>query len=83
MVDSGMASSRLTLTCLTGRQCSVYFEPWGTEHILVTGDMFHVESPALASGDVEVSYVDGGIALTFTADVPVVVLDGAGKLLDI
>ena len=74
---------RLTLTCLFGAQCSVYFEPWGTEYILLSGDIFNVESPAFASGDVEVSYVDGGIALTFTVDAPIVVTDGAGRRLEI
>jgi hypothetical protein len=73
----------LTLTCVSGPQCSVYFEPWGTEYILLSGDVFRVETPALSTGDVEVSYVEGGIVLTFTVDVPIVVTDGTGKRLEI
>jgi hypothetical protein len=73
----------LTLTCLTGPQCSVYFEPWGTEYTLLSGDVFHVETTALATGDVEVSYDEGGIVLTFTVDVPIVVTDRTGQRLEI
>lgn len=83
MADERSKVPHLALTCLSGQQCSVYFEPWGTEYILLSGDVFNVESSALATGDVEVSYVDGGIALTFTADVPIVVTDRAGKRLEI
>ena len=73
----------LTLTCASGPQCSVYFEPWGTEYILLSGDVFHIQTSALSTGDVEVSHVEGGIALTFTADVPIVLTDGTGKRLTI
>jgi hypothetical protein len=83
MADERRAMPRLTLTCLAGQQCSVYFEPWGTEYILLSDDVFHVESSATASGNVEVSYVEGGIALTFTVDVPIIVTDASGKRLAI
>lgn len=83
MADDRNRIPALTLTCVSGPQCSVYFEPWGTEYILLSGDVFHVETTALSTGDVEVSYVEGGIALTFTVDVPIVVTDGTGKRLEI
>lgn len=83
MPENGVAAARLKLTCLSGPQCSVYFEPWGTEFVLVSGDVFHIESPALASGDIEVSHVPGGIALTFTVDAPIVVTNGAGRRMEI
>lgn len=73
----------LTLTCVTGPHCSVYFEPWGTEYILRSNDVFHVDTTALSTGDVEVSYVEGGIVLTFTVDVPIVVTDRTGQRLEI
>jgi hypothetical protein len=61
----------------------VYFEPWGTEYILRSNDVFHVDTTALSTGDVEVSYVEGGIVLTFTVDVPIVVTDRTGQRLEI
>lgn len=73
----------LRLTCIEGDQCSVYVEPWGTEYILLRGDVFHVETEALASGDVEVSYVNGGISLGFYADVPIRITDSTGRRLSI
>ncbi len=73
----------LTLTCLEGDQCSVYLEPWGTEYILVKGDAFRVQTEALASGDVEISYVSGGISLTFLVDVPIHITDSTGRNLPI
>lgn len=73
----------LQLTCLDGDQCSVYFEPWGTEYVLLRGDVFHVETEALASGDVEVSYVSDGISLAFSADVPIRITDSTGRNLPI
>ena len=61
----------------------MYFEPWGTEYILRSNDVFHVDTTALSTGDVEVSYVEGGIVLTFTVDVPIVVTDRTGQRLEI
>lgn len=73
----------LTLTCVSAPQCSVYFEPWGTEYTLLSGDVFRVERAALSTGDVEVSHVEGGIVLTFTVDVPIVLTNAAGEQLQI
>ncbi|MBB4908877.1 hypothetical protein [Actinophytocola algeriensis] len=73
----------LKLTCLEGDQCSVYLEPWGTEYILLKGDVFHVQTEALASGDVEISYVNGGISIAFHVDVPIYITDGTGRSLPI
>jgi hypothetical protein len=73
----------LKLTCLEGDQCSVYFEPWGTEYILLKGDVFYVQTEALAAGDVEVSYVNGGISLAFSTDVPIRITDSTGRSLPI
>lgn len=61
----------------------MYFEPWGTEYILRSNDVFHVDTTAPSTGDVEVSYVEGGIVLTFTVDVPIVVTDRTGQRLEI
>lgn len=63
--------------------CSVHFEPWGTEFILLTGDLIIVRSEAFASGDVEISYVEGGISLAFTRDVPIEITDESGRQLSI
>ncbi|MFC4853010.1 hypothetical protein [Actinophytocola glycyrrhizae] len=73
----------LKLTCLEGDQCSVYLEPWGREYILVKGDVFHVQTEALASGDIEISYVGGGISIAFYADVPIHITDGTARNLSI
>lgn len=73
----------IKLSCLDGDQCSVYIEPWGTEFTLVRGDIFRIESDAFLTGDAEVSYVPGGISVTFTADVPVVIIDGDGNRLSV
>ncbi|HWH25192.1 MAG TPA: hypothetical protein VNT53_00920 [Pseudolysinimonas sp.] len=73
----------LTLTCIDEAQCKVYFEPWGTEHVLERGTVMYVESAALLSGDVEVSYVTGGITLVFTSDAPVTITDGTGRQLEL
>ena len=83
MTDDANRIPGLTLTCLTEPQCSVFFEPWGTEFTLRSGDVFHVETTALSTGDVELSYVDGGIVLAFTVDVPIVVTDRTGQRLEI
>ena len=47
------------------------------------GDVFHIESHALASGDIEVSHVPGGNALTFTVDAQIVVTNGADRRMEI
>lgn len=73
----------IRLTCLTESECVIYLEPWGTEHILARGKVFEVSSTAFATGDVEVSYVTGGISIAFTSDVPVTVTDDAGRTLSI
>lgn len=73
----------LTLTCLEGDWCSVYLEPWGTEYTLVKGDVFHVRTAALTTGDVEISYVSGGISLGFQTDDPVHITDSTGRTLPI
>jgi hypothetical protein len=73
----------LQLTCLEGDQCSVYLEPWGTEYVLLRGDVFHVQTEALATGDVEVSYVSGGISLAFYTDVPIHITDSTGRNLPV
>jgi hypothetical protein len=71
------------LTCVSGERCSVFFEPWGTEHVLSTEDWFRVESEAFATGSVEIGYVRQGIVVGFTADQPVRVTDRAGRELPI
>ena len=48
----------IKLTTLTGEPCLISFEPWGTEHVLMPGDVVYVESVAFATGDVEVSGAD-------------------------
>ena len=73
----------LTVTCLEAEQCNVYFEPWGSEHILKRGDAFSVRSGALAKGKVEVSFVLNGISICFSSDDEVVVTDKSGKRLAI
>jgi hypothetical protein len=69
---------QLTLTSLE-RECKVYFEPWGTEHVLREGDVYHVATWGLAEGRVEVSYVADGIMIGFTSDHEVNVTDSAGR----
>lgn len=85
MIVSTVATTApgLRLTCLEGDQCSVYLEPWGREYILLKGDVFHVHTEALASGDVEISYVSGGISITFHVDVPIHITDSTGRSLPI
>lgn len=79
MLDEPVRTSRLTITCLDGEKCIIYFEPWGTEHILSVGEIMYVDSPAIASGHVEVAYTDGGIVLAFTVDAPVRISNAAGQ----
>jgi len=69
----------IKLTCLAGNECMVYFEPWGTEYVLARGEVFEVSSAAFSTGDVEVSYLAGGISLAFSSDADVTVTDGAGR----
>jgi len=59
----------------------IYLEPWGTEYVLLRGDVFQVTSSAFSTGDVEVSYVARGISLTFTTDAPITITDAAGRIL--
>jgi hypothetical protein len=77
------AAPSLLLTCLGRDQCSVHLEPWGTENILLRGDAFRIESEALASGDVEVSYVEDGISIAFSVDAPIRITDSTGRSLPI
>ena len=68
----------LLLTCLGAEQCTVYFEPWGSEHVLKRGDVFNIRSGALAKGQVEVSVVPNGISVCFSSDDEVIVTDKSG-----
>lgn len=79
----GHTVPHINMTCLDGDQCSVYIEPWGTELTLKQGDVFHIESEAFLTGDVEISRVPGGISLAFTVDVPIVITDGNGRRLNV
>lgn len=83
MSSARTAVPSMKLTCIEGERCSVYLEPWGTEYILLQGDVFHVQTEAFASGDVEVSYVHGGISLAFSTDDPVRITDKTGRNLPI
>lgn len=83
MVGRSATSPRIKVTCLDGEQCSLYIEPWGSEFTLVRGDVLFVESEAFLTGDVEVSYVAGGIAIAFAADVPIVITDLDGRRFDV
>lgn len=83
MSSKPATGARVALTCLEGEQCTVYLEPWGATFLLRKGDVFYVESPALASGDVEIGNVNGGISLSFMVDVPVTITDRAGRELPI
>lgn len=51
------------------------FRAVGNNCILKHEEIFHVFSPAFATGDVEVSYVQGGISLAFTGNAPVSVTE--------
>lgn len=74
---------RLSLTCVGTPKCSVYFEPWGTELTLVQDDVLYIESEAIATGHVEVSFVVDGIIVGFTSESPVAVTNRLGETLDI
>ncbi len=76
-------SSSLILTCLTAEECVVYFEPWGSEHVLRQGDAFVVSSDAIAKGTVEVSFVPGGLSVCFSSGDEVTVTDKSGAVLGI
>src|SRR5688572_14717246 len=80
-METELLGPHIRLTCLEGDECSVYIEPWGTEFTLVRGDILRIESDALLTGDVEISRVPGGIAVTFTADRPIAIVDGRGNRL--
>jgi len=73
----------LTLTCLDAEECRVHFEPWGSEHLLRQGDAFVVRSDAIAKGQVELSFVPGGLSLCFSSDDEVSVTDKSGNALRI
>ena len=60
----------LVLTCLDGDSCTVFFEPWGSEHELGRDDVFTVYTSELSAGGVEVSYTARGISLMFSTDAP-------------
>lgn len=73
----------IRLSCLSNEKCSIYFEPWATEHVLLKGDSIVVRSRAFSAGDVEASYVNGGIALTFTVDDDIEILHSSRARLSI
>jgi hypothetical protein len=76
-------TSILTLTCLNVEECIVFFEPWGSEHVLRRGDVFVVRSDAIAKGGVEVSFVGSGLSVCFSTDDDVTVTDKSGAELNI
>jgi hypothetical protein len=69
----------ITLACLSGEQCRVIVEPWGSEHILKRGDIVFVESSAFLTGDVDVTYESDGLSLAFMSDAPVLITDQNGN----
>ncbi|MDP9903109.1 colicin immunity domain-containing protein [Arthrobacter bambusae] len=81
--SSGDSEPNVSLSCLADEQCRIHFEPWGTEYVLSRGDVFQVSSSAFSTGDVEVSYVAGGISLVFASDAPVTVTDRTGRVFPI
>jgi hypothetical protein len=68
----------LTLTCLEADECTVYFEPWGTEHLLERDNSFTIATWALASGHIEVSFVPNGIIVGITSNDEINVHDKTG-----
>jgi hypothetical protein len=74
---------RFIVTCVSGEQCVVTIEPWGTAHVLAPCDFFRVESWALATGDVEVSYDVGRVVLGFTSDDAITITNRTGERLSI
>lgn len=82
MPDEG-AIPELILTCIEGDECLVYFEPWGSEHILRKGDAFTVRTLAIATSNVEISFVKNGIIVGISSDAPISVTDNQGKELPI
>jgi hypothetical protein len=53
----------LTLTCLEGDQCQVFFEPTGAEHTLKSDDRFTVEISGPGTGEPTLSYIPRGIVI--------------------
>ena len=74
---------RIQVTCLHGERCQLYVEPWGTEFTVRRGEALFIESTALVTGDVEVSYAPGGISIAITADVEVSITDRKGRRYDL
>lgn len=73
------ARPSVTLSCLEGEQCVVTFEPWGTEHVLRRGDSLRIETAALSTAALEVSYVADGLSVCISSDDEVLVTDRSGR----
>ena len=69
----------ITVSCLEPKGCVIYFEPWGSHHQLQRSESFTVYSLAIATNDLEVSYVADGISLMFATGADYVVIDSSGK----
>ena len=77
------ARSSLQLSCFDGDECIVYFEPWGTEHVLTREDHFRIETDALAKGAVEISVVSGGISVCVSSEDEIRIVNKSGTVLPI
>ena len=73
----------MLLTCLGGDECTVYVEPWGSEHLLKKGDLFTLTVSGSAASNVEVSYVANGIIVGIRDDVDATLTDRSGARLTI
>ena len=69
----------LMLTCTDDEGCMVWFEPWGAEHFLARGDVFHVEIRGEGSGEVEVTHSTRGLSVSTWPGGDFSVRNAAGK----
>jgi hypothetical protein len=82
MTESGPKPT-LTLSCAEDAEWTLQIEPWGNIHTLAADDRVLVQSTDIATGNAEVSYCSGGLAIWFHSDNNPVLTNLAGHRLEL
>lgn len=71
---------RLILTCSTGNECIVAFEPEGAVHKLLASESFTIEVSGPGSGEVEITYDGDGVSVHAWPPASTTVWNDAGEI---
>lgn len=69
----------LTLTCLDAEECTVAFEPWGSEYLLKRHDALYVRFLRSDMDHIEISYMPDRLIVGLWTDAEISVSNRAGE----